>query len=259
MLLAVVSLKTEGKSRLKNAKRIETEEGSFVKQRTKHFRPPPIWHPLRYIHVRLPEAVEHAVAGFNLHSDAKVLDFGCAEKRYRRFFPIDCDYKGADLPGNEEADVEILSDGRLPLADSSMDFVLSTQVLEHVNDPELYLEEAYRVLRPGGALVLSTHGIMFYHPDPVDYWRWTGAGLKKIIAKAGFEIAEFEGIMGLASSAIQLFLTATLHRVPSVLRKPYALFFQFLVAFFDRRTSRGMRRANALVYIVSARKQATAE
>ncbi len=59
--------------------------------------------------------------------------------------------------------------------------MLSTQVLEHVTDPRLYLAECHRVLRPGGPLLLSTHGIMVYHPDPVDYWRWTGAGLQRAV------------------------------------------------------------------------------
>ena len=56
---------------------------------------------------------------------------------------------------------------------TSFDAVLSTQVLEHVADPGALPAERFRVLRPGGRLLLSTHGIFVYHPDPDDYWRWT--------------------------------------------------------------------------------------
>jgi SAM-dependent methyltransferase len=44
----------------------------------------------------------------------------------------------------------------LPLADGSVDVLLSLEVIEHLHDPDLLLDEARRVLRPGGALVLST-------------------------------------------------------------------------------------------------------
>lgn len=47
-------------------------------------------------------------------------------------------------------------DRPLTLPDESFDTVLSFQVIEHVHDPDRYLSEARRVLRPGGSLVLTT-------------------------------------------------------------------------------------------------------
>ena len=41
------------------------------------------------------------------------------------------------------------------------------------------------MLRPGGLALFSTHGVIRYHPIPVDYWRWTHTGLEKLTRDAG--------------------------------------------------------------------------
>ncbi len=43
----------------------------------------------------------------------------------------------------------------LPLADSSLDVTYSSNVLEHVREPEVMADEMVRVTRPGGTVVLS--------------------------------------------------------------------------------------------------------
>ena len=45
---------------------------------------------------------------------------------------------------------------RLGFADQSFDLIVSFEVFEHLEDPQRYLSECRRVLRPGGRLVLST-------------------------------------------------------------------------------------------------------
>ena len=34
-------------------------------------------------------------------------------------------------------------------------------------------------------VLVSTHGVMAYHPSPTDYWRWTHAGLEKLFRENG--------------------------------------------------------------------------
>lgn len=44
----------------------------------------------------------------------------------------------------------------IPVEDASVDVVISFETIEHLVDPDLFLEECFRVLRPGGRLVVST-------------------------------------------------------------------------------------------------------
>jgi SAM-dependent methyltransferase len=217
-------------------------------------RPRP-WHRLAYIARRLPSDLEDLARDLSLTPGKRVLDYGCAEGPYRDFFAPQVEYLGADLPGNPVAAIELEGDGRVPIPDESVDAVLSTQVLEHTLDPELYLRECSRVLRPGGRLLLSTHGIMVYHPDPVDLWRWTCAGLERAVSEAGFEVVRFGGVMGLAATGIQLFQDAVYYRLPKPLRALLALCAQGLISIADRIESPESKSRNALVFALVAEKR----
>ncbi len=223
----------------------------FLESERGYLRNPSWGHPLTHIIHELRAALTDLVADLDIAGGATVVDYGCADLKYRDLFNDHVKYVSADLPGNPEASIEIRPDGTLPLPDASADAVFSSQVLEHVADPALYLSECLRVLRPAGKLLLSTHGIMVYHRDPVDYWRWTAEGLQRIVSQAGFRIARFEGVMGLAATGLQLFQDATYHRVPRLLRRTYLAVMQTLVALFDRQ-SRGSRAENALVFALIA-------
>lgn len=209
--------------------------------------------PYRYVVVRLEEMVAE-LAKVGSIDEARVLDYGCALRPYECLFGPGVTYVGADLEGNPLADVHLGSDGSVPEPDCTFDLVLSTQVLEHVADPERYLLECFRVLRPGGSLVLSTHGLMYWHPDPHDYWRWTNDGLRKQVADAGFAVSEIRGVLGLASASLQLFQDATASHLPAGLRQVYVALMQQLVGFADRRYSPQTRARDALVLAVSAKK-----
>ncbi len=171
---------------------------------------------------------------------------------YRGMFSRDVDYVGADLPGNPGAKVLLNPDGTLPVADQTCDAVLSTQVLEHVLDPERYLAECFRVLRPGGRLLLSTHGVFAYHPDPMDLWRWTGEGLRRQVQAPGFEVLRVEGVIGLAATGLQLFQDALSYRVPKRCVPWLAFVLQKVIAFVDRFETAQSLGYNAQVFVVVA-------
>jgi len=164
------------------------------------------------------------------------------------------EYVGADLPGNPDSTIVLNPDTTVPAAESSFDAVVSTQVLEHVDDPALYLSECFRVLKPGGRLLLSTHGVFIYHPDPVDYWRWTCAGLQRQVEAAGFEVVRFEGVFGLVATGLQTVQDGTYYHLHRWIRPAYALVTQALIALADRLQSDESRRLNASVFVLVAAK-----
>jgi len=187
---------------------------------------------------------------------AALLDYGCGNRPYQPLFAPHCaNYRGADLAGNPDADLTLAADGSIPLADESVGIVLSSQVLEHVVSPTHYLAEARRVLKPNGLLVLSTHGVWQFHPDPTDFWRWTSDGLRKIVDEAGFEIVDWRGVMGPPATAVQLWQDSTQHVVPQLLRALYFAVHQAIMAAADWICPQAARDRDACVYLLVARKR----
>jgi SAM-dependent methyltransferase len=126
---------------------------------------------------------------------ARVLDFGCGDRPYEAWFrDAGARYEGADLDGAHEHSIR--QDGSLSAESAAFEMVTSFQVLEHVWDLAMYLGEARRVLKPGGSLLLSTHGSWFYHPHPGDYRRWTREGLQREVEAHGFRLVEMRSVVG---------------------------------------------------------------
>ena len=77
--------------------------------------------------------------------------------------------------------------------DKEFDYVVCDQVLEHVEgDPQQAVDEQWRVLRPGGWLILTTCLMNPIHGAPGDYWRFTPDGLRFLCRNFG-SIEQAEG------------------------------------------------------------------
>jgi SAM-dependent methyltransferase len=114
----------------------------------------------------------------------RVLDVGCGVKPYYPFFAGAAEYVGVDVKENVAADLVGTAEA-IPVEDGSYDVVLCTQVLEHVDDPATVVRELALVTAPGGRVLASTHGVMLYHPNPQDLWRWTHTGLHRLFESEG--------------------------------------------------------------------------
>jgi SAM-dependent methyltransferase len=110
---------------------------------------------------------------------ARVLDVGAGERPYEQLFAAAREIVAFDVPGNPHADLHGTIDA-IPVDEASFDVVLCLQVLEHVPDPAAAVRELRRVVRPGGRVLLATHGVYPFHPNPDDLWRWTHQGLERL-------------------------------------------------------------------------------
>lgn len=69
----------------------------------------------------------------------------------------------------------------LPFGDNQIPAIISKSVFEHLHDPKRAAEEIYRVLKPGGKVLVYTHFIYPYHARAgvyKDYFRFTEDGLR---------------------------------------------------------------------------------
>ena len=115
-----------------------------------------------------------------------VLDIGGGRKRGNFKEPHDTVW--VILDNVRKFHPHILGDAQnIPVKSNSMDCVKCTELLEHVEYPEKVLAEISRVLKPGGALILSIPFNYPIHSDPYDFQRFTDEKLRRML-KNDFEI-----------------------------------------------------------------------
>jgi SAM-dependent methyltransferase len=127
------------------------------------------------------------------HVQGKTLDVGCGRKPYRVLFRSS-EYIGLEIDTPEtrrDSLADAYYDGdSFPFGDGEFDSVVTNQVFEHVFQPEEFLREIRRVLRPGGILLLTVPFVWDEHEQPRDYARYTSFALMHLLRKEGFTILE---------------------------------------------------------------------
>jgi SAM-dependent methyltransferase len=180
-----------------------------------------------------------AAAASEISPGSVVLDAGAGECRYAALFSH-CTYISVDFAkGDPQWDYKHLSVVgnllSLPIKNNSVDVVICTQTLEHVNEPAILLKEVSRAMKPNGQMYLTAPFGSPIHQPPYDFFRYTHYGLEHLLRKSGFNIESIQ-----PQGGYFLYLACCLlhmHRLLFPLGRPFhkrlILFpFQFLVAIF---------------------------
>lgn len=215
-------------------------------------------HPVNWSGSRaLIEALSHAKikAALNRYCRGRVIDLGCGEQPYRRYCQSR-EYLGIDrLKGEIHGDFF-----KLPLGRNRADTVICTQVLEHVSNPQRLFSLIFRLLKPGGHLILTAPLVWPLHDEPHDYWRFTPYGLKFLARKSGFKVKSCLPLGGFMALIWQL-IAIVLERPAYQNRLLNHLYRFFLKRFFRlvqpvvyRLDQKKRLGGAALVYLLVARK-----
>lgn len=97
----------------------------------------------------------------------------------------------ANLSVRKRPDVQTNA-AQLPFDASQFDVVICAELLEHVPDPRPVLEQAHRVLKPGGSLLITAPFLYRIHGHPYDYGRYTDHYWREQLEERGFTHIEIE-------------------------------------------------------------------
>jgi SAM-dependent methyltransferase len=138
----------------------------------------------------------------------------------------------------------------LPYNTGEVDTVVLCNVLEHIYNHQFLLGECYRILRPEGKLIGFVPFLVGYHPDPEDYFRYTGTALTRMLTEVGFTKVE---VASVGRGPLIANLNTVILSVPSLLRPVLYLWTIFWDSLYLRLRPH-MRSRTPLGYIFEAQK-----
>lgn len=223
----------------------------------------PRWIPVAlrpdaYVASRLRRALFDHLREAGLGRGCRVLDLGCGSQPYREsILATGAEYVPCDL--GQGSHVEIREGVPLDLPSRHFDLGVSVQVLEHVWDIDEYLGHFVRQLRPGGRVVLSTHGVWIFHPHPTDFRRWTRTGLCRELESRGLIVERVSPVMGPLAWTTQIRSLGMSHvllglgTIGSLLSIVVSALMNLRMWIEDSVTPAAIASDNACVYVVTAR------
>ena len=134
------------------------------------------------------------------HAGGVLVDIGCGRKPWRGIFEAYVSqHLGVDLADSIHGTQDVDFAGtayETGLPNAHANTVLCTEVLEHLEEPQLAIREMHRILSPGGTVILTVPFFWPIHEAPRDFYRYTEYGLRHLFEKGGFEIIEIRPLTG---------------------------------------------------------------
>ncbi|MBF0499911.1 MAG: class I SAM-dependent methyltransferase [Candidatus Riflebacteria bacterium] len=164
----------------------------------------------------------------------RILDAGCGEgitlgrlvERFpdKKIMGVDVDPKNISICKHHGLPVLNAHLQALPLMDEAFDSIILMEVIEHLETPRKILKELFRVLAPGGRLIIvfpNDMGMMMARLvclrwreaffDPCHLRQWGFRTLSKLLYECGFSVAH--------TRSIPLFIPFMLHGIIVAERK----------------------------------------
>ena len=133
------------------------------------------------------------IDAMNFSKGRAILDAGAGHQRFKPFFNNSIYLTQEHPSGIEFKRMQGLNydfvhpmDDLIPLKSNSIACIFNQSVLEHVRYPQKFLNEAFRVLNPGGRIYIHVPFMGGEHEIPYDFQRPTRYGLKAWLEEAGF-------------------------------------------------------------------------
>ena len=155
----------------------------------------------------------------------KVIDVGAGELPYKECFNK-CRYLSQDIINYNGAIDYVCDAKKIPVKNESFDYVICTQVLEHIKEPHLVIKEMYRILKKGGKVFLTTHGNFEEHGIPYDFFRYTRYGLKYLAISNHFRSTKIKPQGGRFIAVAKFIQTL----IPRILKNRYLVYIYYSIA-----------------------------
>lgn len=136
-----------------------------------------IYQPDRFLLQKQVEGAKEFIKG-------RTLDVGSGTSERYPFRSQVSEYIRMDIAPGSNVDVVGRAEA-IPFPNDSFDSVVSTQVFEHVENPEQSAREVCRVMKKGGHLLITVPQWNELHEEPHDYWRYTRYGLQTLFERHG--------------------------------------------------------------------------
>lgn len=138
----------------------------------------------------------------SIPAGSDVLDAGAGPCGYKPLL-AHCNYKSQDFArykGKEHryGELDYIGDiTNIPVANESFDWVICTEVFEHIPRPDLALKEFSRILRSGGSLVVTAPLGSGIHMAPYHFYGgFSPYWYQYFLAEAGFEVESIQANHG---------------------------------------------------------------
>jgi SAM-dependent methyltransferase len=115
-------------------------------------------------------------------TDVMTLVVHSEDVKYKEYFPnAYAVTKRKDKPADMH--VDLYYEDLKNIESESYEVILCTGLLEHIPDPQRIIDDFYRILKPGGRIIIGASAVFSFHECPNDFYHFTPFSFKLLFKK----------------------------------------------------------------------------